>query len=680
MNLRNSLTSFVVTVALSSVAIGTGAGCSKESPQHVRNAGSLALSNDDALVYAADADNGIVAVVDAESEAKVTEVPVGAHPEAILVGPDDRVWVANRGSGTLSHFRRGEWHEVDTIPVGVEPVSLAMSKDGKTLYVVNAAALEDALHGSLMAIDTATLKPLWDLQLPLDPRSVALLSEKRAVVSLYRSGDVVEVDLEERRIVRGGTGLFEAVNRNPFETSGGDVRPNVLFLGGTVRARGMSQVVASPDGKRVYATTTLSSDAVLNDPNRGGGGGSYGSGSGSDSTGCGAGGAVTTSGLVAFDPEEELAPRVDSVQDCGPREPRDHPPTLLTSFDAQRRVQGPTAALVDATGTWLFIAHRETNNVAVVPTARNKAESGSGTFSPEDLMMRSDPMKAVVTVGSAPTGLALTKDGTTLWVHNQFDHTVQRLESGNRGALTASTPVRFAEDNLSELTPEALRGRRLFFSATDTQMNGVGISCASCHLEGREDGHVWNFIEGPRQTPSLAGRRLAETGPFHWGGEHSDFKSFVDHTVGERMGGSGLSEAQQSDLMAFIMSMPSAPNPHQKSAPTDAQIRGAQAFQKAECDDCHAQATAFQNTERHDVGTYVIDGPVPDSLEFFAKTGGLNTPSLLGLARTAPYLHDGSAATLKDRLLRDKDGDRHGKTSQLTMAEVDDLVEYLKSL
>ncbi len=60
--------------------------------------------------------------------------------------------------------------------------------------------------------------------------------------------------------------------------------------------------------------------------------------------------------------------------------------------------------------------------------------------------------------------------------------------------------------------------------------------------------------------------------------------------------------------------------------------------------------------------------------------GGLNTPSLLGLARTAPYLHDGSAQTLKGRLMTGKTLDQHGKTSRLSDAEVDDLVGYLKAL
>ena len=57
-----------------------------------------------------------------------------------------------------------------------------------------------------------------------------------------------------------------------------------------------------------------------------------------------------------------------------------------------------------------------------------------------------------------------------------------------------------------------------------------------------------------------------------------------------------------------------------------------------------------------------------------------DTPTLLGVYRSAPYLHHGRAATLKDVLTTANPGDQHGKTSHLKPAEIDDLVEFLKSL
>ena len=57
-----------------------------------------------------------------------------------------------------------------------------------------------------------------------------------------------------------------------------------------------------------------------------------------------------------------------------------------------------------------------------------------------------------------------------------------------------------------------------------------------------------------------------------------------------------------------------------------------------------------------------------------------DTPTLLGVYRTAPYLHHGKAKTLHEVLTPCNKGDRHGKTSHLKPAEIDDLVAFLRSL
>jgi cytochrome c peroxidase len=56
------------------------------------------------------------------------------------------------------------------------------------------------------------------------------------------------------------------------------------------------------------------------------------------------------------------------------------------------------------------------------------------------------------------------------------------------------------------------------------------------------------------------------------------------------------------------------------------------------------------------------------------------SPPLVKLWRTAPYLHDGSAVSLREVVTTCNRSDRHGRTSGLTPQEIDDLVEYLLSL
>jgi cytochrome c peroxidase len=282
----------------------------------------------------------------------------------------------------------------------------------------------------------------------------------------------------------------------------------------------------------------------------------------------------------------------------------------------------------------------------------------------------------LVSVGAGPSGIAVANDGKTAWVYNAFDHSLSKLESVNGRVTNSGTTTLTTREALSA---QAVAGRKLFFSATDARMNNpaTGISCATCHLEGREDGHVWNFPDGPRQTPSLQGRMLAKTAPFHWNGEFNDLLSFMTHTVTNRMGGQGVTPAMEQQVAAFIESMPRADNPHRDTA-ADVMQRGRQAYDKAECGTCHG-GEAFTDNTFANVGTYVQSGPVVDNVAALPR-GGLNTPSLLGLARTAPYLHDGSAQTLKARIMVGKSSDKHGKTAQLSDAEVDDLVSYLKAL
>ncbi len=96
------------------------------------------------------------------------------------------------------------------------------------------------------------------------------------------------------------------------------------------------------------------------------------------------------------------------------------------------------------------------------------------------------------------------------------------------------------------------------------------------------------------------------------------------------------------------------------------------------CASCHSgpyytDSSLEQPFKLHDVGTGLDD---PSE-----KMGPLyDTPTLLGIYRTAPYLHHGKAKTLHDVLTTFNKGDKHGKTSQLSEAELNDLVVFLKAL
>jgi cytochrome c peroxidase len=98
--------------------------------------------------------------------------------------------------------------------------------------------------------------------------------------------------------------------------------------------------------------------------------------------------------------------------------------------------------------------------------------------------------------------------------------------------------------------------------------------------------------------------------------------------------------------------------------------RGAEIFKRAACNSCHPPGL-FTDLRSHDVGT---------RRAFDKPTDTFDTPTLVELWRTAPYLHDGSAATVREVLTTRNPHDEHGRTSNLLSQEMDDLCEYVLSL
>lgn len=632
-------------------------GCAKPSVDRPSySSGSLALSTDDQLLYAVDTDNGVLVVVDTAANAKIAEVKVGTSPVRVAVAQDDTIFVTNRGSRSVSVVRRGDWTEAMRLDTGIEPFGLALSPDSKTLYVVSATARDTTEYGLLSAFDTKTLQPLWELNVGEEPRGIAVIDQgKRALVSLYKAGEVVEVDLVAAKVKTAKSDIYAQANIGRSSQS-----ITVASSPPTYHPRAAADLVATPDGNRVFAPTVWARETTIAarpNPTVG-----YYSNGGPCSSG-----PVATAGLVTLNTSEGVRPDVDDLTDCAGTRDRTlasgRPVTALTSreYTPPEGIQGPTVGVVSPAGDWLFVVNRESRNLAVMPVDRRSTSE----------------ISLVEDIGHGADGLALSRDGQRAYVYSQFDHKVTRIVQSQGGLMKDGAALVVAKETL---TPDQAMGRRLFFDAKDTRMSGATtrVACATCHLEGREDGHVWQFPDGPRQTPSLAGRRLLSTAPFHWSGEFASMDRFNAHTIVERMGGSGLDSATAAKLDHYLDTTPRPERPMTPDMPAVA--RGRAAFEKAGCDTCHT-GELLTNNQNRDVGTLVTDrarfgGNVDDR----SKVGsGFNVPSLLGVSRSAPYLHDGSEATLASRVFGNA-GDRHGTTSTLTDGEKTDLVSYLKSL
>jgi YVTN family beta-propeller protein len=642
-------------------------GCQPPAQPAARASGSLALSSDDSTVFAVDTDNGVLAVINPKTE-DVQQVKVGRAPVRVIVDANDTAFVTNRGDRSVSVVRKGERSESARVPVGVEPSGMALTPDGKTLLVVSATALDRPDHGLLTAIDTQTLEKKWEIPVGEEPRAVAVIAGDRALVTLYRQGELVEVDLAKGQVTSQKTGIYETANASRLSPG----TPGSLAGSSSFRPRAMADLVVTPEGDRVFAPVVWArEDAIARPPSTFGG---YYSSGGPCNIG-----AVATAGIVTVDTGGTPQPQVDDLTSCfsvGTNSAdKDFPAsTLASSAPGAKAIQGPTVGVVDPTGQWLLVLSRESRNLAFMPAWKR-----SGTSI--DFSSTGSTIRTVTDVrGHGADGLAVTRDFKRAYVYSQFDHTLEIFEGAGSGEATTILPkgtIRVANEALTDAA--LIEGRKLFFDAKDPRLSAANttVACSTCHLEGREDGHVWQFPDGPRQTPALAGRHLLATAPYHWSGEFASLDLFNVHTITERMGGSGLDTGTAAKLDRFIDELPAAENPLRADmANGPAEARGKAAFEKAQCGTCHAGALFTDNTNA-DVGTLRTRGPNPD--DGIVTRLGFNVPSLLGIGRSAPYLHDGSQLTLEERVFANT-GDKHGATSALTLEEKTDLVAYLKSL
>lgn len=643
-----------------------------------RSSGSLALSSDDSTLYAVDSDNGVLAVIPLANPTKenIVKVNVGKNPVRVILGTDDTAYVANRGSNTVSVVRKGEASVSATLVTALEPTGLALSADGKQLLVTSNTARDTAAHGVLTAFDTATLQQLWEIPVGEEPRAVAVVGHT-ALVSLYKQGELATVDLNKQAVTSDPSRAAayteaNATRLNPSSSTG--ISSRTTFS--SFRPRAVSDIITTPDGTRAFTPVVWArEDAIARRPSSAGG---YYSAGGPCSVG-----AVATAGIVTYDTRNDAQPTalVDDLTACvasgtNTNTTSDFPVSTFSSNRGgiESAVQGSTVGVTDPTGAWVFVVNRESMNVAILPADRR---SGSDL----DFNATGTSIRSLVRVGPGSDGIAISKAGNKAYVYSQFDHTVNVLEAKGSGDSAVVVNVAAAAIPVaSDVLPADLaEGRKMFFNALDPKMSSAqtNVACSTCHLEGREDGHVWMFPDGPRQTPALAGRDLLKTAPFHWSGEFPTIGDFNVHTIRERMGGVGLGSTEAAKLDAFIASMPTAPSPVAKEL--EAVTRGRAAFEKAQCSGCHAGELFTDNTNR-DVGTLNTRSSLANERDNgLVERQGFNVPSLKGIARSAPYLHDGSEPTLEVRVFGNKN-DKHGVTSGLSELEKADLVVYLKSL
>jgi mono/diheme cytochrome c family protein len=268
-----------------------------------------------------------------------------------------------------------------------------------------------------------------------------------------------------------------------------------------------------------------------------------------------------------------------------------------------------------------------------------------------------DPMRAVrrrFPLPSGPTGVAIAAGEDVALVYGQFDNELAVVPLDDRPALS----IRLAGSD-PQLSAAAQHGRSLFYRSDDLRITRDGLACSSCHPDGTEDSLTWITPDGPRQTIMLAGR-VSGTAPYGWTRNQPKLGAYIADTC-QRLGGTGLGDADLDDLVEFLTALPRPPAP--RAAHSDRVAQGREVFLGRGCGTCHQHGTGT-DAMRHQLGRW--------------EKEPIDTPSLKDVGRTAPYFHDGRYLTL-EALLADKDS-RMGATASLSDPERDVLRAYLESL
>ncbi len=311
-----------------------------------------------------------------------------------------------------------------------------------------------------------------------------------------------------------------------------------------------------------------------------------------------------------------------------------------------------------------------------------------------------DIVGSIANVGQGVRGLALDGGGH-LWVHADLSRALHVYDVSELSA----EPVRLASIATVDdepLSPEVLQGKRLFHASADPRISRTSyLSCASCHLDAQSDGLTWDFTqrgEGLRNTVALRGRGGVAHGPVHWTGNFDEVQDF-ENDIRAGQGGTGLlsdadftatmhplgapkagRSADLDALAAYVSSLTTfGRSPVRGEDGFDVRrARGGEVFTAAGCADCHSGSRYTDSAldVRHDVGTAGLGS----GARLGGALDGFDTPTLRGLWSSAPYLHDGSAATLRHVLTTRNAGDAHGSTSALTEPDLAALETFLLSL
>lgn len=585
----------------------------------------LAIAPDGRRLYATAQDAGTLLVIDPGARRVVSEIPAGRRPHAVVLDRSGTTaYVSDQEGDAIVVIDLARGAAVRSLPAGFGPAGLALARQEGALVVAN------ALGNDISLIDPRTGAERSRLAAGNYPYAAGASPDgRRVLVGSLLAGPVFSPDdppAAELTIVDAAGGRVEARLR----------MPGAHFL---------ESVAFTPEGDLALLTLVRPRNLVpALQVERGW---------------------MMTGGLAVVDLARGRAAQL--------------PLDEVDAFYAD-----PADVAVTPDGRRAFVSHGGADAVSAIDLdAVRSLLSGARDADLETLADRLATSRRYVVcriaVGSNPRGLVVSPDGRLVYVAERLDDRI--------GVIDAGLLRRVGEIDLGGPRHETLvrRGEKVFNSSAAT-LQGQ-FSCRSCHPENHVDRLQYDFEpdglgRGIVDNRTLLGIR--DTAPYKWNGRNTSlymqcgvrFARFLTRSE-------PFAPGDLNALVAFLGSLQPPRNRLRAAggAPAEAQARGRAIFERA---------VKRDGTPIPEANRCVTCHPAPDYTDRAARDVGsaspgdgataFDTPQLRNLALTAPYLHDGKAATLEQVWTVYSPDDTHGVTGDLGKQGLNDLVEFLKSL
>ncbi|HEY3817985.1 MAG TPA: di-heme oxidoredictase family protein [Polyangiaceae bacterium] len=662
--------------AVLAFALATPWGCGSSTPSptsHQAHSSALAVSPDGAHLYVVHPDADSVSFLDLGTRSLAHEVLLASaspsvdstthrfdpavYPRALALDSKGKtLYVTGERSGLLYAIDTARASVVSSVAICSEPVGVLVSADDAAVFV--ACSQDDAI----MEVDAASMSVTAMATTPRKPWALAWEADGETLVATHLLGPGVST-LSTRPLA--------LITTWPVPDAPPESDPTVPH--GLVR--GLYDAVVRPGTTDLWVAHLML-------------------------------GTDTPQPTLEFD--STVFPALSILDADGTQRARlSVQPSVATPGSSGAFgdiVSGPRAMAFSDDGKYAFVADADSEDLLVVDAVKRV----------EVTVVRPLP-------GHLPEGVVWHDGEVYVQERNTEDIAAFKVdESAGTVSVVADGPA-FATVSSDPMPAQLRLGQQLFYSADSDEVattQNHWVACASCHVEGRSDAVTWLFAQGPRDTPTNAGGML-DTGFLFRTADRSrvqDYWKTIDIEQGGDVHAGGAQDPLLDAIAAYVNYAIPAPIPpstdetHQLQGAALASLRtqGQGVFAEVGCPTCHSgpaktdsgmdnmvldlagpivSSATSGGVLLHDVGTCVTSGPWPDVVHDDIDgdprpSCAFDTPALRGLTDSAPYLHDGSAATLEDVLpsmLQAAAGP--GATPQtLSPSDQTALVEYLRSL